>query len=211
MKFPQPIALALAVVCSASQPGLARTETAGPSLAVTASLQPTQVEAAGGYSLSGQISALIAQRLAVVNEVTPQPAADCTDPAAVARRLAALREFDTYVRLTVDGLINAAPGAELRRAMGEEFAAVLELHEDTVTAALVDLLEMPLVRGQGQGWFVISQFGADADRNGGILARTAAADPAFKARVLAKLHELEPHGETSAAVIDLVTEAMGAR
>lgn len=156
-----------------------------------------------------RIVMLIDQRSQMVDQIAPQPAANSTDPAAVARRLAALQELDAFVRVTVDGLINAAPSAALKAATEDELAPVMLVHQDEVAIALVELLELPLVNEKG--WFVISRFGADAERHAAQLLQTAAMEPAYKRDLVGKLRILAAHGEASTeglkALEDLKTAA----
>ena len=63
------------------------------------------------------------------------------------------------------------------------------------------------------GWFNISTFGAEADRNGWLLVQHADRDPDFQRAILAVLEELVPLGETSpsnfAYLFDRVASAEG--
>jgi len=157
-------------------------------------------------NFADRIDTLIAGRWAIMDQVAPQPAANSHDPKAVARRLAALQDLDAFARMTIDGLIAAAPSSELRILTSEELTPVLLVHQEEITAALVELMALPLV--QEQGWFVISRFGAEADRNAGRLVRSAAIDPAYKGQLLIKLRELAMRGEAGADVVQLISEGV---
>lgn len=60
------------------------------------------------------------------------------------------------------------------------------------TAALKDLMNI-------WGWFTISQFGEQADRDAWLLAQHADLDHDFQVKVLGVLEKLYPQGETSPA------------
>jgi len=163
----------------------------------TAALTRDEVTAAPvAPDLAARIDAMITGRVAMMNQTAPLPRADGADPKAVARRLAALRELDTFARTTINGLIDAAPGRALKDAMAEELAPVLMLYEEDMATHLVNLLNLPVV--QEQGWFVISRFGAQADRDAAALLDGAAIDPAYKDALSAKMRELAARGETAA-------------
>ena len=48
------------------------------------------------------IDTLLTQRFAMIDTVAPMPAASSDDPAAIARRLSALREFSAFAAVTID-------------------------------------------------------------------------------------------------------------
>ena len=108
----------------------------------------------------------------------------------------------------MSGLIDAAPTVVLRAEMSERLAGVMEQHEVEISSSLVALLDLPVVRSSG--WFVISQFGEEADLNAGRLMRVALIDPAYKSQILAKLRALALRGETTERVVQLVAKAIAA-
>lgn len=134
-------------MCAIAAPALARVNTDGTAVA---NIQPlTNSRAAtGARSFADQIDAVIEMRSMVMNRTEPQPAADCADPKAVTRRLAALEELDSFVRGTISGLINAAPSSELSAEASAELAPILFRHQQDMTESLSGLMELPLVRGK---------------------------------------------------------------
>jgi len=166
----------------------------------TAALTQTEVAVTStAPDLAERVDTLITRRAAMMNQIAPQPAAGSADPKAIARRLAALRELDTFARTTINGLIDAAPSRALKDAMADELAPVLMLHEEDMATHLVNLLNLPLV--QDQGWFVISRFGAQADHDAAQLLEGAAIDPAYKDALSAKMRALASRGETTPEAI----------
>jgi hypothetical protein len=190
----------------AAQPALSRGDASAPALAYLGAPEASSFEDSKARSLIEQIDSLIQMRVTMMDRMAPYPASDAVDPALIARRLAALQELDAFLRQTVTGLTGAAPSNETRIALGEMLVPMLDKHERTITAAFAALLEHPLVRSEG--WFVISRFGAEADRNAGALMRSTSIDRAFQGRVLAKLRELAPRGETGPDVVQLVSESV---
>ena len=99
-------------------------------------------------TLADQIGRLIEMRAAMVDSAVPQPTADCSNPADVTRRVAALRELDAFARTTVAGLIDAAPSNEVRAITSERLTPLLLRHRAEMNAALDDLMKLPLLRGE---------------------------------------------------------------
>ena len=173
---------------------------------ILASRTPEAASTEHGFSLQDQISGLLEKRRSAIDQLTPLPSANEANPEQISRRLAALQDLNAFAQATVSGLIEAAPTIELRRQLGDKLIPILVEHEREVAEALVAMLDLPLVRADG--WFVISRFGAQADRNAGTLVRAAAADRLSKARILARLQELAPQGETSSDVLAMVASAV---
>jgi len=170
---------------------------------------PEAASVAHRLSLQDQIATLLDGRRSAIDRFAPLPAVSVTDPAQVSRRLAALQDLNAFAQTTISGLIDAAPTLELRRQLSEKLTPVLARHEAAVAEALLAMLDLPLV--QAEGWFVISRFGVEADRNAGRLVRAAAADRLSKERILTRLQELAPRGETSSDVVALVASAVNTR
>ena len=84
----------------------------------------------------------------MMNRTAPQPALDCRNPNDVTRRLAALKELDVFARTTVAGLIDAAPSGDVKAVTSETLTPVLMNHKAEMTAALDDLMKLPLLRTQ---------------------------------------------------------------
>ena len=130
----------IAAVAPAAQ---ARVEGGGATLAA---LPPAPSYSTPAMSFADQIGAVIAMRTTMVDRAAPQPTADCKDPGAVQRRLAALADLDAFTRTTINGLIDAAPTNELKTATSEQLIPVLLHHRGEMTATLLNLMELPLVR-----------------------------------------------------------------
>ena len=191
----------------ASEPAFSRGSAYEPGL--FAARTPEAATADRGVALQDQISDLLQSRRSAVDRLTPLPAANDSDPEQISRRLAALQDLNAFAQATISGLIEAAPTLELRRQLGDRLMPVLVHHEREVAEALLAMLDLPLV--SAQGWFVISRFGAQADRNAGRLVQVAAVDRLPKARILARLQELAPQGETSSDVVALVAGAVNTK
>lgn len=157
--------------------------------------------------LAAQIDGLLDARFAALEATAPLPDPASTDTAAIARRLGALRELDSFIRGTVEGLVNAAAGPEMRTYLDDSLAPVMARHRRAMAVALAALLDHPLVRTQG--WFVISRFGAQADRNAALLV-SGASDWSMKHRIFARLKELERAGETGGETVRLVARSISA-
>ena len=115
----------------------------------TASLPLSPVlQAQAPVTLADQIGRLIEMRSAMMNRTAPQPALDCRNPNDVTRRLAALKELDVFARTTVAGLIDAAPSGDVKAVTSETLTPVLMNHKAEMTAALDDLMKLPLLRTQ---------------------------------------------------------------
>lgn len=135
---------ALVLIATIAPAAQARVDGNGPT--TLAALSPSGAKTAPVLTIADQIGAIIAMRAAMVDRTAPQPAADCKDPGAVTRRLTALAELDDFTRMTINGLIDAAPTNEFRTAVGEQMIPVLLQHRQDMTATLEDLMELPLVR-----------------------------------------------------------------
>lgn len=185
---------------TATEPAYARGSAHEAGLLALRAPEPASAE--HGFSLQDQISGLLEMRRSAIDQLAPLPPANAASPEQISRRLAALQDLNAFAQATVSGLIEAAPTIELRRQLGDKLMPILDDHEREVAEALVAMLDLPLVRAEG--WFVISRFGAQADRNAGTLVQAAAADRLSKARILARLKELAPRGETSSDVLAMV-------
>ena len=150
------------------------------------------------------IDTLLTQRFAMIDTVAPMPAASSDDPAAIARRLSALREFSAFAAVTIDGLIAAAPGGETHRDLEARGGAVLAKQRRSIAAALDALLDHPMVKSEG--WFVISRFGEAADRDAVQLMREVPEGWRRTSPVLERLRALAPRGETTSDGVSLLEE-----
>ena len=134
---------ALVLICALAPAAHARV---GGGESTLAAISPVTAPQADAPSFADKIGAIIEMRTMMVNRVAPQPAADCTDPQAIARRLSALKELDLFTRMTINGLIDAAPSSELKSEASEDLTPLLLRHRQDMTAALYNLMELPLVR-----------------------------------------------------------------
>lgn len=114
--------------------------------AIAPATLPKAAPTAQGFA--DRVASIIEMRTMMMDRASPQPAADCADPQAVERRLAAIAELDAFTRTTIDGLIDAAPSSDLKTATSEELTPVLVNHRQQMTAALRSLMELPLVRAK---------------------------------------------------------------
>ncbi len=153
---------ALVLVAAIAPAALARVDGGGPT--TLAVLSPSVTKTTPVPTIADQIGAIIAMRTAMVDRTAPQPAADCKDPGAVTRRLAALAELDTFTRMTIKGLIDAAPTNEFRTAVGEQMIPVLLQHRAEMTATLENLMELPLVREKSTLSAAVEQLADQAAR-----------------------------------------------
>jgi len=136
---------ALLALMTVALPAQARVDGSERAMAAIApaSLSNTASEAPG---LGNRIGAILEMRAHMTDRMAPQPKADCTDPQEIARRIEALKALDAFVRMTVNGLIDAAPSNELKAAASEDLAPVLIRHRQDMQANLLQLMELPLVR-----------------------------------------------------------------
>lgn len=111
----------------------------------SASLRPEPATSAN-LAIADQIGLVIQARMMHVDHAAPTPGVDCRDASLVEKRVAALAELDAFTRITVSGLVNAAPSLELRAMMDERLAPVINQHRSDMAAALAALRELPLVR-----------------------------------------------------------------
>jgi hypothetical protein len=116
------------------------------SMTIIASIPPASANDTAAPTLADKIGDILDMRAQMTDRMAPQPTADCEDPKVVARRLAALESLDAFVRMTVNGLIDAAPNSELKASASEDLAPVLIRHRQDMSANLMDLIELPLVR-----------------------------------------------------------------
>lgn len=158
----------LVLGCGAAKKPVATTS--GPSAKVAAIL--------------AEVDAKLVDHARSINDGAPR------DPRGVARQLAVLASSDRYLR--------TRPGQPDARELGELDKDVLkrELRErldrvvETNTDRLAELLAI-------HGWFKISEFGAEADKDAWILVDHAD-DPMLQRGVLGALELLWPEGETNA-------------
>jgi len=137
---------AFVLVCLATSPAFARGDVGERTLAAIAPMNAPQADAP---TFADRIGAIIGMRTQMVDRLAPQPTAECSDPQVVARRVAALEELDSFARITINGLIDAAPTSELKTETSEQLTPVLLRHRQDLTAALYNLMELPLVREKG--------------------------------------------------------------
>lgn len=146
-------------------------------------------------------------RWAAVDEVAPLPHAGADDGAQIAKRLTALRELNDFARMTIAGLTRALEGRGASAAVREQLDSVRERWSLKIADAVTELLSHPMVKSER--WFVISRFGAAADRNGALLVQAADTDPTLQRRVLAILETLAPKGETALGNVELLARQVG--
>lgn len=137
---------AFLLLCLTAAPAYARGD---GSERTFAAIPPVTAPQADAPTFADRIGTIIGMRTQMVDRLAPQPTADCTDPQIVARRVAALKELDSFARMTINGLIDAAPSSELKAEASEELTPVLLRHRQDMTSALYDLMELPLVREKG--------------------------------------------------------------
>ncbi len=135
--------LLLIAVAPAAQARVDANETA------LAALAPSVISrsAVVASQLADQVNAVLVMRAQMTDRAAPQPAVGCTNPNEIARRLEALKALDAFTRVTINGLIDAAPSSELKAAASEDLTPLLIRHRQELSATLLDLLELPLVRG----------------------------------------------------------------
>ncbi len=148
------------------------------------------------------VEQVVTMRLAQIDQIAPLPAADSRDALAITARLAALREMNAFVQMTMQGLLDAAEDED-RPLVLEQTRGLMMRYQAAVGRAVSALLDHPLVRADG--WFVISHFGEDADRDAALLLNEAVRDPALYARLLPRLRELRQRGETAPYVVHVVS------
>ncbi len=135
---------ALVLFVLTAVPALARVD--GNETALAA-LAPSSIQSnPDAPRLGAKIGMILDMRAKMTDRMAPQPQADCKDPQAITKRLAALEALDAFVRTTVNGLIDAAPSSDLKAAASEDLAPVLIRHRQDMGATLMDLMELPLVR-----------------------------------------------------------------
>ena len=153
-------ALLLAAVMAS--PAHARVDSGAASFAAVTPM--ANINANAAPQISDQINSIIEMRTLMMDRAAPQPTTDCTDPKMVLRRVAALRDLDTFARMTINGLIDAAPSSDLKAATSDELAPVLIHHRQVVTASLRTLLDLPLVRAKSDLAADVGRLAAEAAR-----------------------------------------------
>lgn len=169
----------------------------------TSSLQP---QTAGAIiDVLAQIDGHVAHLRRLFEERTgePRPA----DVEWVKLRLSHLAEIDQYLRTAYDDF-----GPHLAPQEQEALRAALEARIEALDAANTRELKALLAT---HGWFRISVFGEQADRDAWLLVQHADQDPEFQRHVLEILEGLYPSGETSSAnyafLFDRVALSQGRR
>ena len=166
---------------------------------------PPQAAGAAIADAHAQIDAHMAQLRRVFDERAgePRPA----DVEWVKLRLSHLAEVDQYLRTAYDDF---RPNLAARDQ--QSLKSALEARIEEVNAANTREVKALIAT---HGWFRVSVFGEQADRDAWLLVQHADHDPAFQRRVLEILEGLYPRGETSPAnyayLFDRVVLSQGRR
>lgn len=111
------------------------------------------------------------------------------DKAWVVSRLQQMVDMDQYVRkFTQEGHLRGFSPAE-NQAFGQQIASRVTAIDVANTAEVKTLLKK-------YGWFGISGFGAQADKNAWLLVQHADKDPEFQREIVLRLEPLAARGET---------------
>lgn len=121
-----PTLFATLLLCLPTAAGWARGD-AGAAMS-----SPKDEVAAPAPALADQVDALLTARFAAASDLTESNA-----------RRRALQELSSFASVTVEGLIDAAPGAEMRSMMDARLRPVLNRHQNNIAAALAALGERP--------------------------------------------------------------------
>ncbi len=95
---------------------------------VPAQIDATQALDAETSMLVRQIDSMLTTRFAAAGRIS-----------SVSARRQALEELSTFAKMTVEGLIDAAPSADTRASIQENLQAILAWHQDEILAALAAL------------------------------------------------------------------------
>lgn len=129
-------------------------------------------------ALARSIEAMIQMRFAMIEKTAPRPSSADTDPAVMARHLAALNELSEFSEQTVMGLIAAAADDDARRRLAGALTPVASKHEQEIAAAFSALGAVPL------------------GRDNSLVKRAEIVDQTSQRRVLAKLKSLADQRES---------------
>lgn len=127
-------------------------------------------------ALARNIETMIRMRLAMAARTAPSAVE--TDPAVMARHLAALNELSEFSEQTVLGLVAAAADDDARRRLAGALAPVVSRHEQAITAAFHLLGAVPL------------------GRDNSLVKRAEIVDQTAQRRVLATLRALADQRES---------------
>lgn len=118
--------LTLASESSASVRGAAAESALSGSVKAPANAE--QVMGAEASLLAHQLDAMLTSRFETAAGI-----------ASVSARRQALEELSAFAKMTVEGLIEAAPSADARASIEETLEAILSWHQDEIVAALAAL------------------------------------------------------------------------
>ncbi len=138
----------------------------------------TETDDLAERALARSIESMIRMRFAMIEKTAPRPSALDTDPAVMARHLAALNELSEFSEQTVMGLIAAAADDDARRRLAGALTPVAAKHEQDISAAFSALGAVPL------------------GKDNSLVKRAEIVDQTSQRRVLARLKSLADQRES---------------